>query len=582
MDFKSSPVAEAMRSLRGGFLAIALFSLVLNLLMLAGPLYMLQVYDRVLTSQSMETLIALSILLAGVFVVSGCLDFIRLRILSRLGARFELKAGTPILEAVMRKKVDGKSMVGDNTLADVNAFRDFLSGSTLIAFFDAPWVPIYIAILFVLHPYLGWLGLAGALTLLFLAMVNNSISNKPMQKAAAARHQCDGMFETCERNSELIHSMGMKKDLAKRWAFLQFDTSRFKTQVTDRISTITTISKTFRMALQSGILGLGAALAITGQTTAGVMIAATIILGRALAPIDQAIGNWRTFIAAIGSYRKLKQLIIEYPEEKERLSLADAASSLSVAIKKAGPPLSENATISDISFKLEAGDVVAVIGPSGSGKSTLARMLTGVWYPQRGKVSLDGTATDKWNHDQLGRQIGYLPQDVELFEGTIKENISRFSAEVDDRKVLKAAVDADVHEMILGLPEGYETRIGKDGFFLSGGQRQRLGLARALYGEPFVIVLDEPNSNLDATGDSALRRAVNSARSRGAITVVMTHRPSALQAANKVLVLERGMQSAFGDKEEILRGATRTIVNNAQNNVQQQENVSTFQERVAK
>jgi len=581
MQFKSSPVAEAMRSLRGGFFAIALFSLALNLMMLAGPLYMLQVYDRVLTSQSMETLIALSLLLGGVFVISGCLDFIRMRILNRLGAKFELKAGSSILEAVMRRKVKGNAKAGDNTVADINAFRDFLSGSSLIAFFDAPWVPIYIAILFILHPYLGLLGLAGAFILLILALMNSSASTKPMQKAAVSRYRSDGLFETCERNAELIHSMGMSPELTKRWSFLQFDNSHLKTIVTDRISTFSTISKTFRMALQSAILGLGAALAISGESSAGVMIAATIILGRALAPIDQAIGNWRTFIAAMGSYHKLKQLIVEYPVEKDRLSLPDAQTSLGVSIKQAGPPLSENATISSISFKLEPGDVVAVIGPSGSGKSTLARMLTGVWHPQRGEVTLDGTPTSKWDHNQLGEQIGYLPQDVELFDGTIKENISRFSMEVDDQKIFEAATEANVHEMILGLPDGYETQIGKDGLFLSGGQRQRIGLARALYGQPFVIVLDEPNSNLDATGDSALRRAVMSAQSRGAIVIVMTHRPSTLQAVNKVLVLERGTQTAFGPKEEIFRDTTRTIVNNQTDNNAQNQTITNLPERKA-
>lgn len=542
---------------------------------------MLQVYDRVLTSQSMETLIALSILLGGVFVVSGCLDFIRMRILSRLGARFELKAGTPILESVLRRKVQGAAKPGDNTIADVNAFRDFLSGSTLIAFFDAPWVPIYIAILFILHPYLGLLGLAGAIVLLVIALINSSISNKPMQKAANARQRCDGLFETSERNAELIHSMGMKSDLTKRWKLFQYDTSHFKTIITDRISTFSTISKTLRMALQSAILGLGAALAITGESSAGVMIAATIILSRALAPIDQTIGNWRTFIAAMSSYHKLKSLMLEYPEEKKRLSLPAARSTLEVSIKQAAPPLSQTATISSINFKLEAEDVVAVIGPSGSGKSTLARMLTGVWQPQRGDVKLDDTPTSKWDYDELGKQIGYLPQDVELFDGTIRENIARFSTEVDNEKVLKAAIEANVHEMILGLPDGYETQIGKDGLFLSGGQRQRVGLARALYGDPFIVVLDEPNSNLDATGDTALRRALVSAKERRAIVIVMTHRPSTLQAANKVLVLDQGMQSAFGLKEEVLRGATRTIVDNKHSHNCQNQTVTNLPQRAA-
>lgn len=557
---KINPIAAAMKNLRGGFLAIAIFSFVLNILMLAGPLYMLQVYDRVLTSQNMDTLIALSVLLIGVFLVIGCLELIRLRILNRLGTRFELNTGVPVLEAAMRSKVLGSSQTGNNILADVNAFRDFLSGTTLIAFFDLPWVPMYIVILFVLHPYLGLMGLAGAIILTILALMNSSSSNKPMKNSAVSRQQSDGLFLTCERNAELVQAMGMKTYLTRRWYYFQSMTSQLKATVTDRIATYSTISKTFRMALQSGILGLGAALTVAGESTAGVMIAATIILGRALAPIDQAIGQWRTFLAAMGSYRKIKDLTIKFPEEKQRTKLPFAEAKLTVAISRAGPPLSQTATLSGINFELEAGDVMAVIGPSGSGKSTLAKMLAGIWQPQKGDVLFDGTATSKLDKNDLGRQVGYLPQDVELFDGTLYENISRFSDDHSDEKILKAARDSDVHDLVLDLEDGYETEIGRDGYFLSGGQRQRIGLARALYDDPFIVILDEPNSNLDATGDSALRNAVFSAKERGAIVVVMTHRPAMLQAVNKVLVMNDGCQTAFGLKEEVLRATTKNVI----------------------
>lgn len=542
---------------------------------------MLQVYDRVLSSKSIETLIALSVLLGGVFVITGLLDFIRMRILSRLGTRFELIVGVPILEAVMRRQVQGSAQPGENIIGDVNSFRSFISSNTLIAFFDSPWVPLYIGILFILHPYLGVLGLVGAIILIAMALINSAMSNKPMLEATNSSCRSDGLFETCEQNAELIHSMGMQSELSKRWVLLQLDSSRLKTIVTDRISTFATLSKTFRMALQSAALGLGAALVIFGETSPGVMIAATIILGRALAPIDQAIAQWRSFIAATGSYRRLKHVVIEHPEETSKMSLPTATSSLSATIRHAGPPLAKNATISGIDFELVAGDVVAVIGPSGSGKSTLARMLTGIWQPQKGKVALDGIDIFKWNAHELGQQIGYLPQDVAMFDGTIAENIARFSTDIDHGKIMKAAMDANVHEMILNLPEGYETQIGKDGLSLSGGQRQRIGLARAVYSNPFLIILDEPNSNLDATGDSALLRTINSIKQRGAIIVVMTHRPSTLQAVNKVLVLDQGKQNAFGLKEEVLRATTKTIANNDVKKPSQNDKVTNLPERAA-
>ncbi|WP_298914283.1 type I secretion system permease/ATPase [uncultured Roseobacter sp.] len=556
---KSNSVKKAWGALRSGFAAVAVFSLFLNLLMLAGPLYMLQVYDRVLTSQNIETLIALTLLLGGVFVVIGCLDLMRMRILNRLGARFELEIGEPILAAAMRRRVQGHSVAGENPVDDVNGFRDFISGTTLTAFFDAPWIPIYLALLYVLHPLLGLLGVSGAVVLTLLALINNARAQTPMQDAAFARGRSDALFQTSERNAELAHAMGMKSDLARRWSALQAQTQIFKTKASDRIATFSVISKTIRMGLQSAILGLGAALAISGETTAGVMIAATIVLARALAPIDQLIGQWRSFLAARGSYHKLKSLAADYPSAPPRLQLPRPEISLAASIAQAGPPRAQNATIGGINFALDAGDVVAVIGPSGSGKSTLAKMLAGIWMPQRGAITLDGTAMSKWDTEDLGRLVGYLPQDVDLFDGTIRENIARFSTTIDDAQVLQAAMSADVHELISTLPDGYETKIG-NGYFLSGGQRQRIALARALYNDPFILVLDEPNSDLDSTGEQALRKAIQSARERGAIVIVMTHRPSTLQAVNKVLILSNGTQTQFGDKDDVLRPTQQNVL----------------------
>ena len=554
-------VKTAWFSLRGGFRAVMLFSLVLNLLMLAGPLYMLQVYDRVLTSQNVDTLIALSILLGDTFVVAGLLDLMRSRILGRLGARFELKIGEPILKAAMRRRLSGHTAPSDNPAADVAGFRDFISGPTLTAFFDAPWVPLYLGVLYILHPLLGALGLAGAVVLTILALINNSRAAGVMQDAGLARSRSDALFTTSERNAELVHAMGMDGDLARRWTALQHRAHHLKARVSDRISSFSVMSKTIRMGLQSAMLGLGAALAIVGEATAGVMIAATIVLARALAPIDQLIGQWRTFLAARGSYKNLVALEEEFPQTAQRLALPRPHVSLSADVQKAGPPLAQNATIGGINFDLEAGDVVAVIGHSGSGKTTLAKMIAGIWMPQLGTIRLDGNPTSNWDPQDLGRQIGYLPQDVELFDGTIRENIGRFATEIDDAKVLQAALDADVHALINSLPNGYNTEIGS-GFHLSGGQRQRIALARALYNDPFLLVLDEPNSDLDNQGEVALKDAIRRAQDRGAITMVMTHRPSTLEVVNKVLVLNRGTQSGFGLKEDVLRPQTQSTLTN--------------------
>ncbi|RBW63362.1 type I secretion system permease/ATPase [Ruegeria sp. A3M17] len=577
MSQQTNPVKTAWGSLRKGFVAVAFFSLFLNLLMLAGPLYMLQVYDRVLTSQNVDTLIALSALLAGVFVVVACLDLMRMRILGRLAARFELNVGAPVLGAAMRRRVHGEAEAGENLVEDVNGFREFISGTTLTAFFDAPWIPLYLLVLYALHPYLGLLGLAGAVMLTIMALINNSRAREPMWSASQARGRSDALFSISDKNAELVQALGMKSDLLRRWTSLQAEAHQHKTRAADRVASFSVVSKTVRMGLQSAILGLGAALAITGESTAGVMIAATIVLARALAPIDQLIGQWRSFLAARGSYSKLTKLTEEFAEAPPNLHLPRAFKSLDVKIAQAGPPRAVNASLRQIDFGLVPGDVLAVIGHSGSGKTTLGKMMAGIWHPQRGEVLLDGSPMSKWNHEDLGKQIGYLPQDIELFDGTIRENIGRFSVAIDDAEVLRAAREAGVHEMISALPDGYETRIGR-GFFLSGGQRQRLALARALYGDPFVLILDEPNSDLDAEGEQALRDAIMSAQTRGAIAIVMTHRPATLQAANKVMVLRNGAQSQFGNKEDVLKVNRRNVLDNPTQSAAKKNDATTADE----
>ncbi|MEO1066558.1 MAG: type I secretion system permease/ATPase [Pseudomonadota bacterium] len=559
MKTYSTALSQAFRSLTAGFVIIGLFSLAINLMMLAGPLYMLQVYDRVLTSQSFETLVALSVLVGGIFAVSGFLDWTRIRILNRLGARFEARTGDVIFEAAVRRKVLGQDTGSEGYASDLSSYRDFISGSTVIALFDMPWVPVYLGVLFILHPYLGILGVVAAVVLFVLAVINDRMSRDQLQKNTAAQHHADDLFDTCMRNAEAMSAMGMQRDLRRRWGVFQTGASVFKTRAGDNIATFSVTAKTIRLALQSGMLGLGAALAISGHASPGIMIAATIILSRALAPVDHAVAQWRLVKAARGSYRKLKNLVENHPVPERQMSFASSNETLSVSIVQAGAPTATRASLTSINFKLEAGDVAAVIGPSGSGKSTLARLLVGVWHPQRGEVAIDGVATPFWNAEELGHKIGYLPQAVELFDGSVRDNISRFSKDASNEKILDAAITAGVHEMILQLPEGYETVIGNGGYMLSGGERQRIGLARALYGDPFLLVLDEPNANLDTTGDVALRKAVKSAKERGAIVVVITHRPSAMEAVNKVLVLEKGQQRAFGPKDAVLRATTKSV-----------------------
>ena len=546
---KKSTVKTAWASLRGGFIAIGFFSMILNLLMLAGPLYMLQVYDRVLTSQNLDTLIALSILLGGVLFVTGLLDLIRTRILNRLGARFELTIGAPILQSSIRRRVQGKAGT-DNPAADVTGFRDFISGPTLLAFFDAPWIPLYLGVLYMLHPYLGALGLAGALFLTLMALINNARSADVMQEASHARSRSDALFTSSEQNAELVHAMGMTGDLARRWTALQHNTHHLKSKVADRMASFSVMSKTTRMALQSGMLGLGAALAVSGQATAGVMIAATIVLARALAPIDQLIGQWRTFLAARGSYKSLRALSEAFPEPAKRLALPRPQISVNAAIAQAGPPLAQNATIGGIEFALSAGDVVAVIGHSGSGKSTLAKMLAGIWQPQRGAIRLDGTPMAKWDEADLGQFVGYLPQDVQLFDGTIRENIARFSTTIDDTKVLAAAMAADVHGLISSLPDGYATEIG-NGFHLSGGQRQRIALARAILKDAPILVLDEATSALDSEVEASIQAALDEVM-EGKTVLAIAHRLSTIARMDRIVVLEDGHIVEEGTHDALL------------------------------
>lgn len=554
-----TPLKQAMRAARPSLVITGMFSLFINLLMLAGPLYMLQVYDRVLPSSSIDTLVALSVLLLGLFVVTGCLEFVRSRILSRIGGQIETRVAPGVFDAAVRKRVAEPHDDGDESLNELGALRDFLSGSALPAFFDLPWVPVYLAILTILHPVLGLLGLAGALFLFALAWLNNGTTRTPMARYVAAISPGRAIAQASQKNAEVLQAMGMTDHVRRAWLDIHGKADQHKSRATEWSGLFSVTSKTSRLMLQSAALGVGAALVITDDFSAGAMIAGTIILGRGLAPVDQSIAHWRSYVSAKGSYTRLEQLLTNYPDLPRRLSQPAAHKGIDVDSVYAGPPGARKAVVSGIHFSVAAGEALAIIGPSACGKSTLARLLAGVWMPQAGNVRLDGVALDQWNADERGGQIGYLPQDVELFDGTVAQNIARFQNDATDMEIVAAAETAGVHEMILQLADGYETVIGEGGRGLSGGQRQRLGLARALFRDPFLVILDEPNANLDADGDLALIAAVERIRERGGIAIVITHRPGFVETVDKALVLNNGRQQAVGPIAEVLARTTHAV-----------------------
>ncbi len=547
-----SELQAAFRSCGNGLFMTGLFSLVINLLMLTGPLYMMLVYDRVLTSQSETTLISLSLLIAGLFVIMGLLSSVRSKILVRVGSRINLRLSERVFGAQI-KQAASRGAKGLDGVRDLQTLREFLSGTGPTTLFDAPWTPVYIAVIFLLDPLLGWVATGGAIVLLLLALLNEVMTRRNLAKATQVLAESNEIVADGRNNAEVLSSMHMLPGIYRRWQKLQHAALELQNKASDRSASLSSMSRTLRLMLQSAILGTGAYLAINDVISPGSMIAASLIMGRGLAPIEQAIGSWRHFIAARGAYRRTKQLLDDVPAEEQRTQLPAPKGKLSVEKLFAGIPGKEGnqLILSNISFHLNAGEALAVIGPSASGKSTLARLLVGAWPPDHGHVRLDSADLWQWDREQLGRYIGYLPQDVELFNGTVLENIARFDEEADDSSVVAAAMNAGAHEMILALPDGYNTAIGTGGRLLSGGQRQRIALARALYGDPALVVLDEPNASLDAVGEEALSQTIQRMKARGQTVVVIAHRPSAVTQADKVLVLDGGKVAAFGPKAEV-------------------------------
>ncbi|ASP62808.1 type I secretion system permease/ATPase [Sinorhizobium meliloti] len=550
---RNADPAAALRDCRAAFIGVGVASALVNLLYLTGSFFMLEVYDRILPSRSIPSLIALSLLALLLYAFQGAFELIRGRMLVRIAGALDESLNGRIYRAIVKAPLKLR-MQGDGlqALRDFDQVRSFLSGVGPAALFDLPWLPFYIAICFLFHPVIGLIAIIGGLILTLLTYLTNRGTQAPAKKASEAGGLRNVFAQASQRNAEVVHAMGMSARLTALWERRNTEFRDENRRTSDIGNGYGALSKVFRMALQSGVLAAGAVLVIRGEASPGIIIAGSILTARALAPVELAIGNWRGLVAARQSWQRLKELLNALPEADAPLQLPDPHERLTVEGLASGPPAAQRLVVSDVNFTVRAGGAVGVIGPSASGKSSLARAILGIWPAYRGSVRLDGAALDQWDSDALGKHVGYLPQDVELFAGTIAQNICRFAEDATSEAIVAAAKAARVNDLILRLPNGYDTEIGDGGMTLSAGQRQRVALARALYGDPFLVVLDEPNSNLDAEGEQALSEAIMSVRSRGGIVIVVAHRPSALASVDLVLMMNEGRMQAFGPKEQVL------------------------------
>jgi ATP-binding cassette, subfamily C, type I secretion system permease/ATPase len=544
--------SAAILAFRRAFYAVGAFSFAINLLLLVPAIYMLQIYDRVLSSRSTVTLAMLTIIMLGLYLLEAALEFVRSRVLIRTGAALDLHVSARVFDASFERYLRRRGGNAGQALNDLVNIRQFLTGKGLFAFFDAPWTPIYMLVIFLLSPWLGAFALAAAAILLALAWLNERVTAPRLAEAGKLAASTNQYAAAHLRNAEVIEAMGMLPSLRARWLARQNQFLAVQADASDRASWVSAVTRFFRLAMQSGILGAGALLVIDNQMTAGGMIAASILLGRALSPLELAISTWRGFVSARTAHARLNDLLDAHPPRGGTLTLprpqgSVSADGLIVSAPGGGPPI-----LKGISFHVPPGATVAVVGPSAAGKSTLARALVGVWAPSGGTLRVDAAEVHKWNKNELGPWVGYLPQDVELFEGTIAENISRFG-ELDAERIVHAAQRAGMHDMVLHLPQGYDTPIGEGGAVLSGGQRQRVALARALYGDPALIVLDEPNANLDDAGDAALLAALRTMKEEKRTVFIMTHRVNVLRVADAVMILVAGAIQAFGPRNEVLK-----------------------------
>ena len=546
-------ISSALLASRAAFASTAVFSCLVNILMLTGPLFMLQVYDRVLTSGSVPTLVALITIVIALYAYYGFLEYLRARILVRIGRRVEERLRDRVFDSMAEHALRRTQGIGGQPVNDLATIRQFLSGQGPFAFLDMPWVPAYLLVIFLMHWVLGVASVIAAIVIFVLALWSEKATRGPMAEANSAMVKSSIMTDESRRNSEALHSLGMRGAIRKKWAEMQQVALDHQTVANDVGGSLSAASRVLRLMVQSGILALGAYLALQHEISAGAMIAASIIMGRALAPVEQAVASWQQFLGFRKAIERLNNILASVPAVANRMKLPQPTGKLEVENLIVQLPGAEKPILQGISFTVEPGKGIGVIGPTGAGKSTLARALVGVTPIARGAVRLDGATHDQRDLDEAGKLIGYLPQDIQLFDGTAAQNIARFDVAADPVKIVEAAQLANVHDLIMRLPKGYDTPLGENGARLSAGQRQRVALARCLYGDPVLFVLDEPNSNLDAEGEAALDRAIRVSMERGASVVVIAHRPSALASIQQILVLSEGRTVALGPRDEILK-----------------------------
>ncbi len=544
-------MSAGVRATVPAFATAIIFSFFINLLLFVSPLYMLQIYDRVITTRNETTLLGITLLAGALLIVYAVLEMLRSRVLVRSGLLFDQQIATPVFNAVHRGMLRHPAGGHFQALRDVDTLREFLTGAGLISFCDAPWFPVFVAAAFLLHPWFGWMAIIGSLVILGLTLLNEVLTRQHLAEAARAGNRASQNAQATFRNGEVLQAMGMLGALRSVWAYHHAGHLSWQARASDRAGALIASTKFFRIFLQTLILGVGAYLAIQREISPGAMIAASILIGRALQPIEIAVGNWKGFVASRIAFARIKELFAVVGPEPERMSLPRPAGALNIEGVFVGAPGQRSVILQDVTFALSPGETLAIVGPSAAGKSSLARALVGVWPVIKGAIRLDGSELSHWHSEELGKHVGYLPQDVELFAGTVAQNIARFQA-VDDKSVIEAAEQAGCHELIQRLQEGYNTQIGEGGQALSGGQRQRIALARALYGSPSLVILDEPNANLDAAGETALMAALQTLKTRKITVGVITHKVNILAAADKILIMNSGTVQAFGPRDEIL------------------------------
>ena len=547
----NSELKNAILQSKKSFLIVGFFSLFINILMLVPSIYMLQLYDRVMTSRSESTLIMLTGIVVVLFITMALLEIVRSKILVKVGNKMDSLLSQRVFDSLFELANKHPGKASSIPMNDLTQVRQFLTGNGVFAFFDTPWIPIYMAILFLFHPMLGYFSIFAAIVLVSLTIINEYSTKAKLAEANSLNRASTLYLDSNLRNVEVVNAMGMKNTIRVKWEERYYGFLNAQTEASSKAGIFSNISKSLRMMFQSLMLGLGGYLAIHNEISAGMLIAGSILMGRALAPLDLMINSWKGFNSARASYGRLEALLNDFPKDKEYMELPAPKGEILLEGVVVIPPGAKQPSIKGISMKIDEGDVVGIIGPSAAGKSSLARVILGLWPLVQGKARLDKADIYQWDKSLLGKYIGYLPQDIELFEGTVSQNISRFN-EVDSTKVVEAAKVAGVHEMILRLPDGYDTMIGVGGATLSGGQRQRVGFARAIYDNPVLVVLDEPNSNLDDQGEIALIRAIRILKERNITVVIITHRPSILQVTNKIAVIKQGMLELYGNSNEVM------------------------------